>query len=399
MPPPPSARHERAVSFPDTERAAWLRLSLTDGLGPAAARVLLAAFGLPQDVFAADREALAQVVGPALARRLLSADADRERAVGQALEWAQAPGNHVVSLIDPGYPQPLLQTADPPVLLYVRGAATALDRPCLAVVGSRAPTAGGARTAAEFALALGDAGLVIVSGLARGIDAAAHEGAMKSASATIAVLGTGIDTVYPPGHRGLADAVVASGGAIVSEMPLGCGPRKANFPRRNRLIAGMSLGVLVVEAALRSGSLITARLAAEAGREVFAIPGSIHSPLAKGCHLLIKQGARLVECAQDVLDELPAQRPIAPAAPAAAPDASAGPAVQPAGGGPAGRPSGVPERGSDPLLALMGWDPVGVDTLVARHAGDSRSVAARLLELELTGRVDRLADGRYQQRA
>lgn len=407
MPPPPSARHERAVSFQEPDAAeslalaAWLRLSLTEGVGPATARNLLAAFGLPEDIFAAGREALARVVGPSLAAALLGTDPARDSAVRHALDWSRAPGHRLLSLIDPDYPAALLQTADPPVLLYVRGNPAVLNQPSLAVVGSRTPTAGGARTAAAFAQALADAGLVIVSGLAQGIDAAAHQGAMRGAAGTVAVLGTGVDTIYPAGNRGLADAIVAGGGALVSEMPLGCGPRKASFPRRNRLIAGLAAGVLVVEAAVRSGSLITARLAAEAGRDVFAIPGSIHSPLSKGCHLLIKQGARLVEAAQDVLSELPL--PMNPRGHAARPsDAAAHAGQRPGDGAAAARAQGPgqpADSAEDPLLALMGWDPVTTDTLVERRAGDSPTVAARLLALELTGQIDRLADGRYQRRA
>jgi DNA processing protein len=382
MPPAQTARPRRAVLFPDNEKAAWLRLSLTRGIGLAGARTLLAAFGLPEDVFAADRSSLAQVIGAAAAARMLAPDPGRERAVEEALDWANRPGNRLLSLIDPDYPAPLLQTADPPILLYARGAPEVLHRPCLAIVGSRTPTAGGARTATAFARALADTGLAIASGLARGIDSAAHAGALGRAGGTVAVLGTGIDAVYPPENRALADAIADGGGAVLSEMPLGSGPRKSGFPRRNRVIAGMSLGVLVVEAALRSGSLITARLAAEADRDVFAIPGSIHSPLSRGCHLLIKQGARLVECAEDVLSELP---------PRAAPGAGPLP--------PSGAAAGAGARAPDPLLALMGWDPTGIDSLVALGAGEGPAVAARLLELELAGCVDRLADGRYQRRA
>jgi DNA processing protein len=400
MPPPRPARHERAVSFQDSDRAAWLRLSLTPGVGPASARRLLGAFGPPEQVFAAGFDAVCRVAGPVLAGSLFEPDPGRDRAVDQALQWAGVAGQRLTALGDPDYPARLVETADPPVLLYVRGDPAALARPAVAIVGSRTPTAGGEQTAAAFAQALGDAGLAVVSGLARGIDAAAHRGALAARSGTVAVLGTGVDAVYPAAHRGLADAIADAGGAVVSEMPLGCGPRKASFPRRNRVIAGLSLGVLVVEAALRSGSLITARQAADAGREVFAIPGSIHSPLARGCHQLIRQGAKLVECAADVLEELAPQLSLrlAGTAPGVDRRADAG-----AGEGAAAlqRParSPTPAGAADPLLERMGWDPVGVDTLVARHAGDSRSVAARLLELELAGRVDRLADGRYQRRA
>lgn len=367
--------------------SAWLRLVLTPGVGPVAARALLGHLGLPEDVFAAGREAVARVVGPALANALLNPDADRDRAVDHALHWASLPDNLLLPLDDPRYPKRLLETTDPPALLYVRGAADRLDTASLAVVGSRSPTATGVENAQAFARALSDAGLVIVSGLARGIDAAAHRGALRGSSGTIGVLGTGVDIVYPREHEGLVAAIVERGGAVVSEMPLATGPRRAGFPRRNRLIAGMSTGVLVVEAALHSGSLITARLAAESGREVFAIPGSIHSPLAKGCHLLIKQGAKLVESAHDVLAELPAARTLLPAG-----------ATTPSADTPAAGDRSGTRAAADPLLEALGWDPASVDTLVARGAGSSATLTARLLELELAGTVIRLADGRYQRR-
>lgn len=400
MPPLPPARHERAVSFQGPERAAWLRLSLTPGVGPASARRLLGAFGLPEEIFAARFDAVSRIIGATLARSLLDADPARERAVGQALEWSSMAGHRLLVLGDPDYPARLLETADPPVLLYLRGEPAALARPALAIVGSRAPSAGGTSNASAFARAVGDAGLTVVSGLARGIDAAAHAGALATAGGTVAVLGTGVDLVYPAAHSGLADAIVAAGGAVISEMPLGFGPRKTSFPRRNRVIAGLSLGVLVVEAAVRSGSLITARQALEAGREVFAIPGSIHSPLARGCHLLIRQGARLVEGTDDILDELAPQLPLPLAGAGTRRRAalSAGAAL-PDGARIPNEPRPTDPAVPDPLLERMGWDPVGIDTLVSRQAGDSASVAARLLELELAGRVDRMVDGRFQRRA
>ncbi|MEK9719642.1 MAG: DNA-processing protein DprA, partial [Quisquiliibacterium sp.] len=304
--------------------------------------------------------------------------------VQEALDWAQQDQNHLVCLADSDYPKLLLQIGDPPPLLYLRGARQALEGPALAIVGSRSASQGGADTATAFAQSLAQAGLTIISGLAHGIDAAAHRGALLAKSSTVAVLGTGVDAPYPAQNRALAETIVANGGALLAEVPLGTGPRAANFPRRNRLIAGLSLGVLVVQAALRSGSLITARQAAEFGREVFAIPGSIHSPLARGCHALLKQGARLVEAASDVLDELPAL----PAGPHSAP------MPQPA-------LSALP----DPVLAAMAWDPVGLDTLASRlGAGPGDPVQpgallARLLALELEGAVEQLADGRYQRRA
>ena len=359
------------------ERAAWLRLALTPGVGPAAVRDLLSVFGLPEDVLASGRPALGRVVGEKLAAALAGPDERRDGEVEHALEWAREPQHHLLSLADAAYPARLLQIGDPPPLLFVAGDPSVLQRPTLAIVGSRSASRGGLETAEAFARALGDAGLTIASGLALGIDAAAHRGALASAAGTVAVLGTGADVVYPHAHRDLADAIVRRGGAVVSELPLGTGPREANFPRRNRLIAGLSRGVLVVEAALRSGSLITARLAGEFGREVFAIPGSIHSPLAKGCHQLIKQGAKLVESAQDVLAELSGLEP---------------------GPGSAPRPAAAPP---DPVLEALGWDPVSAETLSRRLGGPqgtAGALAERLLALEAEGRIERLHDGRYQRR-
>ncbi len=363
------------------ERAAWLRLALTPGVGPATARDLLAAFGLPEDVLAAGSEARARVVGAPLARAIASADAERERAIEATLAWAEANEHHLVTLADPLYPKLLLQIGDPPPLLYVVGSPQVLSQPALAMVGSRSATSSGAETAEAFAAALATAGLAIVSGLALGIDAASHRGALRSDGTTVAVLGTGADRIYPSQNRALAHAIVARGGALVSELPLGTGVRRDHFPRRNRLIAGLSLGVLVVEAALRSGSLGTARQAGEFGRDVFAIPGSIHSPLAKGCHLLIKQGARLVESASDVLDELT-------------------PAPAPANHAP--RETGAPpcDPATSPIEAALGWDPVSAEILARRLPDLSiAQISARLLELELEGKVERLDDGRYRRRS
>lgn len=377
------------------ERAAWLRLVLTPGVGPATARDLLSAVGLPEEILGASPAALSRVAGSAIAQALLAPSAGRERAVEHALRWAESPHHHLVALIDPAYPRRLLQIGDPPPLLFVRGSMSALQGPSLAIVGSRSGSRAGLETAEAFARALGDAGLTIVSGLALGIDSAAHRGATGSAAGTVAVLGTGVDTLYPPSNAPLADAIVASGGAIVSELPLGTDARRANFPRRNRLIAGMSLGVLVVEAAVRSGSLITARLAGEFGREVLAIPGSIHSPLSKGCHQLIKQGAKLVESAADVLSELPAV-----AGPAAATYAAPVPPT-------------APDAETDPLLQAIGWDPVSLEALARtlRAAGPDNAraadpegaqqagaMASRLIALELGGLIERLPDGRLQRR-
>ncbi|MDR1228888.1 MAG: DNA-processing protein DprA [Azoarcus sp.] len=271
-------------------------------VSPARQRKLLAAFGLPGGVFAQSRADLASVAGAGAADALLAGP--DPAAVDAALAWAGEAGNGILTLADAAYPQGLLEIADPPPVLYVKGDPALLGRPALAMVGSRTASAQGEMDAEAFARSLGEAGLVIVSGLALGIDAAAHRGALAAeGGGTVAVIGTGMDRIYPARNAGLAREIAVRG-AIVSEFPLGTSPLRHNFPRRNRLIAGLSLGVLVVEATLDSGSLITARLAAEAGREVFAIPGSIHSPLARGCHRLIRQGAKLVETAEDVFEEL-----------------------------------------------------------------------------------------------
>ena len=352
----------------DAELAAWIRLSLVPGLGGQSLRKLLAAFGLPQQVLAAGRAALAKIVSAETAARVL-ADLDAA-AVDAALEWASADGNAILTLADSDYPQSLLETPDPPALLYLRGRRELLARPGLAVVGSRNATPQGVSNAEHFAQAFSAAGLTIVSGLALGIDAAAHRGGLEAAGSTIAVLGTGADILYPQRNRALGERI-AREGLIVSEFPLGTPPHGANFPRRNRVISGLARGCLVVEAALASGSLITARLAAEQGREVFAIPGSIHSPHAKGCHALIKQGAKLVESAQDLLQELGVTGLAAP--PAAADAALPG------------------------LLAHLGYDPCDIDTLCARSGLTAAAVSAMLLQLELDGKVGSLPGGLYQR--
>lgn len=356
----------------DQDLAAWLRLSLVPGLGSEGLRRLLTAFGGPERALAASRAALARQVGDAIATAIKADGADE--AVAAATAWLEEPANHLVTLADASYPRQLLQIPDPPPLLYVKGRIDLLSRPALAVVGSRHATAQGQANAESFARTFSDAGLTVVSGLALGIDAAAHRGGLAGASSSVAVLGTGADIVYPARNRALAHELAARG-ALVSEFPLGMRPLAGNFPRRNRLICGLSLGCLVVEAAAESGSLITARLAAEQGREVFAIPGSIHSPLAKGCHALIKQGAKLVESARDVLEEL--QLP----APAPAPSADV--------------------TRTDPrlraLLDALGHDPCGADALAARCGLSAAETAAALTQLELDGHVATLPGGLYQR--
>lgn len=310
------------------------------------------------------------------------ADADgRQRAV---LDWlAGSPARRLLTLGEADYPAPLLNTADPPLLLYLEGRAELLWTDSVAIVGSRRPTPQGEANARAFGAALSERGWTVVSGLAAGIDAAAHAGALTGPGSTIAVIGTGIDIVYPRANRDLA-AQVARRGLLVSEFPLGAQPLAAHFPQRNRIIAGLSRGTLVVEAATQSGSLITARLAAEAGREVFAIPGSIHSPHAKGCHALIRQGAKLVETAQDIVEELEpvlGRRAVMPQAAAASPDAAAAPA----------------DTGADPVLAALGHDPATLDALIDRCGWSAAALSAHLLTLELDGLVARLPGSLYQR--
>ncbi len=352
----------------DAELAAWIKLSLVPGLGGQSLRKLLGAFGLPRQVLAAGRGALARIVSAEIAAHILT-ELDSP-AVDAALEWAAAEGHGVLTLADADYPRPLLETADPPALLYLRGRRELLARPGLAVVGSRNATPQGVSNAEQFARAFSSAGLTIVSGLALGIDAAAHRGGLDGVGSTIAVLGTGADILYPQRNRDLGERI-AREGLIVSEFALGTPPHGSNFPRRNRVISGLARGCLVVEAALASGSLITARLAAEQGRDVFAVPGSIHSPHAKGCHALIKQGAKLVESAQDLLQELGIKGFAAPPAP------------------------GNPRAGG--LLAHLGYDPCDIDTLCARSGLTADAVSAMLLRLELDGKVAGLPGGRYQR--
>lgn len=362
----------------DPDLAGWLQLTLTPGLGAAAIRGLLRQYGLPQAVLSRRSTELATFAPPAALEALYSEPV--KDAVSRALEWLEQPGQQVVTLADEQYPRSLLEIADPPPLLYARGRLELLQRSSLAVVGSRNATAQGEANAESFARALSNAGLVIVSGLALGIDAAAHRGGLSGAASTIAVLGTGIDVIYPRRNAELC-AQIAERGLLLSEFALGTTPAAHNFPRRNRLISGLARGCLVVEAALASGSLITARAAAEQGREVFAIPGSIHSPLSRGCHALIKAGAKLVETAEDVLVELSGFRPSGYASTMARP--------------PSGTPA-APEAVAQ-LLGFMGHDPVDVDALCARAGMSAEQVAAQLLRLELDGRVAALPGGLYQR--
>ena len=380
------------------ELGAWLRLTLTPGIGNGAARRLLARFGLPQAIFQQTEAALQLCVPAAQAKALREIPQGWEALWQTTAQWLasaapQGPARAIVSLGDLRYPQALLDTEDPPLLLYLMGPASLLeDQPfpsdrCLAVVGSRNPTAQGAENARLFARALCGAGLTIVSGLALGVDAAAHEGALEAATSTgsmattIAVVGTGLDRVYPRKNLDLAHRIAAHG-LIVSEYPLGTPPLPDNFPKRNRIISGLSQGTLVVEAALASGSLITARMAAEQGREVFAIPGSIHAPQSRGCHALIRQGAKLVESAQDVLEELKIPATTVPGLPQEGVNAVGATA---------------PDKAEDPVLAALGYDPMGLDALIARTGMDASTLQVALLELELDGRIARLPGGLFQR--
>jgi DNA processing protein len=357
----------------DPGLASWLQLALTPGLGASALRGLLREFGLPQNILQRTRAELARHMGGEALLASLRSDEVR-RAVNQALDWARHPRHSVLTLCDDAYPRMLLETADPPCLLYAHGRTDLLNRPALAVVGSRNASAQGLQNAEGFARSLSDAGLTIVSGLALGIDAAAHRGGLRGPGSTVAVLGTGVDVIYPGRNSALAEEI-AERGVLLSEFALGASPAAHHFPRRNRLISGLAQGCLVVEAALASGSLITARSACDQGREVFAIPGSIHSPLSKGCHALIKSGAKLVESAQDVLAELAGFRSTASKIPASA----------------------APVDACSGLLQHMGHDPVDVDSLCARAAMAADRVAAELLRLELEGRVAVLPGGFYQR--
>jgi DNA processing protein len=355
----------------DARANAWLRLAFAR-VPPESLAPLLRAFGSPEGIVSASQAQLAAVASPEAAARV-RAPID-EKLLEDARRWLADPSHELIPWDDPDYPKALLETAGAPPVLFCIGRRDLLGRPALAVVGSRNATPQGVENARAFAQALSAAGLTIVSGLAVGIDAAAHEGALQESGSTIACIGTGPDRVYPARHLDLARAIARSG-LIVSEFAPGTPPLRANFPRRNRLISGLAKGVLVVEATLSSGSLITARLAGEQGREVFAIPGSIHSPFSKGCHKLIREGAKLVETAQDVLDELHipglGRALLAPAADST----TAYPA----------------------LVDALGRDPCDLDTLVARTRMPPEVLAAALVELELEGVVAALPGGRWQR--
>jgi DNA processing protein len=358
--------------------ALWVALNQTQGLGNAGICQLLAKFGSPEDIFSASIHQLREVVDDDIAQKInkgVNIDS-----IAATLKWLEKDNAHLVTLADNAYPQKLLEINSPPAVLYAIGNLHWLNHPALAIVGSRSATPQGEKNAEEFAKSLCEQGLCVVSGMALGIDGAAHRGALKANGATIAVVGTGLDIVYPARHRDLAHKI-AERGLIISEFPLGTPSKAQNFPRRNRIISGLSLGCLVVEANLDSGSLISARLAAEQGREVFAIPGSIHSPVTKGCHQLIKQGAKLVENTQDILEELKSLL---------ATDS----------------PSGLMTHlrhddaiASEPntVLDCMGFDPINFETLLTISGLTTEALSSMLMVLELENKITTLAGGKYHR--
>lgn len=382
------------------ELRAWIRLGLTDGVGNITARKLLLQFGLPELIFEATESALLACVTGKQASALLCIPPSLDALVQETRDWLDsAPDERkVLTLGDAEYPEALLNIEDPPPVLYAMGQVHNLVKDfagCaqhgVAVVGSRNPTPQGLQNAQQFSASLAQAGITIVSGLALGIDGAAHEGALsghgRSGLATIAVVGTGLDRVYPKGHHGLAHKIMVRG-LLLSEYPLGTPPLSANFPKRNRIISGLCKGTLVVEAALKSGSLITARMAVEQGRDVFAIPGSIHSTQARGCHALIKQGAKLVESAQDILDELDMD-----ACPLGDGTTKAGSSSEHLG---ADKPMPLSSL-EEAILIAMGHEPCSLDGLQSRSGMDTATLQAILMGLELSGWVSRMPGGKFQR--
>ncbi|MFV9474441.1 DNA-processing protein DprA [Advenella sp. RU8] len=414
------------------ELQAWLRLTLEPGVGPVTARQLLAVFGLPDQVFAASVGQLMKYLPQKLALQLAAEPVPEIQAlIHKTFEWLAKPKHYILTLADPLYPKSLLDTHDPPILLYVDGNPELFALPAIAMVGARNATIGGSDNARAFAKYLASQGWCVVSGLAHGIDAAAHEGALEAPAgtgSTIAVMGTGINRLYPAANKNLA-LRIREQGALVSELPLDTPAVVHQFPRRNRIVAGLSKGVLVVEAAKQSGSLITARLAGEMGREVFAIPGSIHSPLSRGCHALIRQGAKLVETAQDIQEELtgvPGQgikagsgrtikrgmqdpsldgttskMPKKPGQEQELPGMESVESVQPGGIAPAAVQNNTSDFVLGPeqlhLLERMGFEPLSLDALINDLQIDVAQASSWLLALELGSYVVRLNDGRYQR--
>jgi DNA processing protein len=355
-------------------QACWLALQRVPGLGPVTLARLVEQFGSPETIL--NNPGQIQGLSQSVLDGIRKPDWDK---VDADLAWLEADNRHLLAIDDPRYPPLLKEISDPPVLLYVQGDPELLSEWQLAVVGSRNPSPSGRQTAQDFAHYLAAGGLAITSGLAAGIDGAAHKGALAAGGKTIAVVATGLDRVYPAQHRELAHQI-AEQGAIVSEFPLGTSPRAEFFPRRNRIISGLSLGTLVVEAALKSGSLITARMAMEQAREVFAIPGSIHNPLSRGCHRLIRDGAKLVEMAEDIIEELGALAGVS----VAANIETETPAV-------------THQKDGDYqiLFENLGFDPIPIDKLILNSGLTADAVSSMLLLLELEGEVESLPGGRY----
>ena len=360
-------------SLPDLP--GWLRLVSVPGIGCVLGARLLDMFGSPAGVFGASHQALGAVCGATLAGAILAPLSPSTRQlIARTHDWLATPGNRILTLMDAAYPRMLREIHDPPLLLYAVGNVALLSAPAVAIVGSRNASTQGKANASAFARAFSERGLTVVSGLALGIDAAAHDGALMGWGSTVAVTGTGADIVYPARNHKLAHRIAASG-CLISEYPLGHPVLASNFPRRNRLISGLSSGVLVVEAAAQSGSLITARMAAEQGRDVFAIPGSIHAPMSKGCHQLIREGAKLVDAAADVLDEIMPACAIPGTVSAERPLAAA----------------------TAMLLDALGYDPVGADALALECGLDAGALSAQLLALEMAGHLERLPGGMFQR--
>ena len=413
------------TSSPDDESlAAWLRLVHTPGIGAVTGQLLLRRLGPPEAILQASYATVRALVrSDETARSLLADDPVREQDIQAALAWLHAGDDrHILALDDPRYPAALLDLPDAPLLVYARGSLAALQPAAVAIVGSRRASHEGLRNAQALAEALARRGIVVTSGLAEGIDAAAHQGALEGAPAgqasTIAVTGAGIDRIYPAHHLPLARRVLEQGGLVLSEQPLGSAPVRANFPRRNRMIAALSRGTLVVEAALRSGSLITARQAAELGREVMAVPGSIHNPLSHGCHHLIRDGATLIETVDDILQALGM---VSPGQDASDQD----PTIR---GGRirarqhtarrasgrrewqsiiADQESGVveqapsrpepPDNDSRDLLTILAASPMSAEALASRLGWPIDRILITIQLLELGGYIGRHVDGRWQR--
>lgn len=364
------ANHSDALK----EKSLWVALSFIQGLGSQTYCQLLKAFGDPDSIFTTPFKQLNEIVTEKIALDI--GKGVDEDALKDTIQWLSQPNNYLVTLADAHYPKTLLEINDPPPFLYAKGNLALLNQPSIAIVGSRNASVQGEKNAEAFAQGLCEYGLCVVSGMALGIDGAAHRGALKANGATIAVVGTGLDIVYPAKHRDLAHQIIEKNGLIISEFPLGTPSKPQNFPRRNRIISGLSLGCLVVEANLQSGSQITARLAGEQGREVFAIPGSIHSPMSKGCHRLIKQGAKLVDDLRDIIDEIGIEN--------IKPQSTENIAVS---------DTTIEHK----LLDLMGFEPTSLEALVHLSDLTVSELSSILMLLELEGKIASLNGGLYQK--